>query len=453
MAVTFVSESASSGVAGGDVTVTKPAGLAVGDLMLAIGVTTAAQTITPPGTWSTHPQSISTARPLFYRVADAADVAAANFLFVTSGAATGAVAICAYRGVDPVTPLAGTAGSVSTGSTTLTITAANPSVAATLVQLVIKLNLATWTPPGTVSPERWDHTIAGVGSTAGGHETVPSGSTGTRAWVASAGAASGVGYAVPVREATQTVTPSGFDLAVDFGTPTLVPNQFLSVTGFDLAVDFGTPAVIPDQFVTVTGFDLTVDFGTPAVIPDQQVTVTGFDLNVEFGTPTLQSTVTPDGFDLPILFGAPTVIPDQQIAVDGFDLPILFGDPTLAAVVSVTGFDLTVEFGTPAVISDDVLAVTGFDLTVTFGTVTLAGQPFVTATVFDHETGLPVGAGAVVQLFDADGTLIDTTVTEADGSYIFHLPQGFTDDVFTVVRVTIDATEYQGVSELCPVQT
>lgn len=421
---------------------------------MAIGVTTAAQTITPPGTWSTHPQSISTARPLFYRVADAADVAAASFLFVTSGAATGAVAICAYRGVDPVNPLAGTAGSVSTGSTSVVITAANPSVAATLVQLVIKLNLATWTPPGTVSPERWDHTIAGVGSTAGGHETVPSGSTGTRTWTASAGAASGVGYAVPVREATQTVSPAGFDLTVDFGTPTLVPDQFVTVTGFDLTVDFGTATVIPDQFVTVTGFDLNVEFGTPTVMPDQQVTVAGFDVTVEFGTPTIQGSVAPDGFDLPVLFGTPTVIPDQQLSPDGFDLPVLFGDPTLATVVTVTGFDLSVDFGTATPILDNVLPVTGFDLNVTFGAVTLTGQPFVTAVVYDHETGLPVGAGAVVQLFNAvTGELIDTTTTGADGSYLFHLPQGFVDDVFTVVRVQIDGTDYQGVSEICPVQT
>lgn len=451
MAVTFVSESASSGLAGADVTVTKPVGLAVGDLMLAIGVTTAAQTITPPGPWSTHPQSISTARPLFYRVADAADVAAANFLFVTSGAATGAVAICAYRGVDPVTPLAGTAGAISTGSTSVVITAATPSVAATLVQLVIKLNLATWTPPGTVSPERWDHSIAGVGSTAGGHESVPSGSTGTRTWTASAGAAAGTGYAVPIREATQVVTVSGFDTTVQFGTA--VPKPRLPVTGFDLAVSFGTPTLVPDLLVAASGLTLTVAFGVPTLVPDQFVTPTGLALPLAFGTPALLREVAPTGFDTAVAFGSPTLIPDQQLAVTGFDLTMLFGTPSLATVRTVVGFDLPVLFGTPTLIGDGFLPVTGFNLPVVFGTATATRQPFVTATVYDHETGLPIGAGAVVQLFNADGLLLDETTTDANGVYIFHLPQGFTDEVFTVVRVTIDATEYQGVSELCPVQT
>lgn len=219
MAITWVAESAASAVAGGDPVVTKPVGLAVDDLMLAIGVTTAAQTITPPGTWSTHPQSLSTARPLYYKIADAADVAAANFTFVTSGAATCNVVISVYRGINVSNPFAGTAGVVSTASTTVTIAQATPSVAATLAHLVIKLNLNTWTPPGTVSPERWDHTISTTGSTAGGHELVAAGATGTRTWTASTGAAAGLGYIVPLREAT-TVHQKSITAVMD-GTPTM----------------------------------------------------------------------------------------------------------------------------------------------------------------------------------------------------------------------------------------
>lgn len=166
-------------------------------------------------------------------------------------------------------------------------------------------------------------------------------------------------------------------------------------------------------------------------------------------------TLTVTGFDTTVLFGAPTLIQDQFVSPAGFDVAVQFGTPTLVPdqTITATGFDLLVDFGTPTVILDNVLLVAGFDLTVSFGTVTVARQPFVTATVYDHETGLPVGAGAVVQLFDADGLLLDETVTDAGGVYIFHLPQGFTDQVFTVVRVTIDGTPYQGVSELCPVQT
>lgn len=432
MAITWVAESAAGATAGGDPVVTKPVGLAVNDLMLATGVTTTTATITPPGTWSTHPDSLSTSRPLFYKVADAGDVAAANFTFVTSGAANAIVVISAYRGVNPVTPFTGTAGVVSTSSTTVTITAANPAVPATLAQLVAKLNLNTWTPPGTVSPERWDHTISTVGSTAGGHESVAAGSTGTRTWTASTGAAAGLGYSVPLLEASQTLSVSGFAPAVAFGTVTLVQDQFVTPSGFTPSVAFGTPTLVQDQFLTVTGFAPDVDFGTPGI----------------------QQTVTPSGFTVPVQFGTPTLIPDQLVEPGGFEVSVLFGTPTLRQSIPVDGFTVPVLFGDPTVILDNVLMVSGFTPVIQFGTVTLTSQPFVTATVYDHETGLPVGAGATVQLFNAvTGELIDTTTTDAGGVYLFHLPQGFTDDVFTVVRVEINGTEYQGVSEVCPVQT
>lgn len=444
MAITWVSESASSGVAGADVTVTKPTGLAVNDLMVGIGITTAAQTITPPGNWTVHPDSLSTARPLFYRVADAADVAAANFLFVTSGAATGIVVIAAYRGVDPVTPMAGTAGVISTASTAVTIAAATPSVAATLAQLVVKLNLNTWTPPGTVSPERWDHTISGVGSTAGGHETVAAGSTGTRAWVASTGAAAGLGYAVPIREASQTVSVSGFDVAVEFGTPAL--RQTVAGTGFDLAVEFGTPTLVPDLLVTPAGFDLAVQFGTPTVIPDQFLNVSGFDLTVEFGTPTLRGTVAPSGFDLPVVFGTPTLVPDQIVTPSGFDLAVSFGTAGIAHVVQPDGLDLLVEFGTPTIIVGSFLPVDGFDLPVQFGAPTVSTELTISGTVFNHETGTAV-SGAVVRLFDDNDVKVDQVTSNPDGSFVFYLGFNPTETYYTTATWDDGGVQYTGASD------
>lgn len=420
MAITWISEAASSGVAGADVTVTKPVGLAVNDLMVGIGITTAAQTITPPANWTVHPNSLSTARPLFYRVADAADVAAANFLFVTSGAATGIVVISAYRGVDPTNPMAGTAGVISTASTAVTIAAATPSVSATLAQLVVKLNLNTWTPPGTVSPERWDHTISGVGSTAGGHESVGAGSTGTRAWVASTGAAAGLGYAVPIREAVQTVSVTGFDVAVQFGTPVLA--QTVTVTGFDVAVEFGTPTLVPDQLITPAGFDLAVDFGTPSLA--QGVQPSGFDLNVSFGTPVLR----------------------QSVPVDGFDLTVTFGTPGISHAVQPDGLDLLVEFGTPTIIVGSFLPVAGFDLPVQFGTPTVSTEMTISGTVFNHETGTVV-AGAVVRLFDDNDVKVDQVTSGPDGSFLFLLGFAPTDTYYTTATWDDGGVQFTGASD------
>jgi hypothetical protein len=230
--------------------------------------------------------------------------------------------------------------------------------------------------------------------------------------------------------------------------------QTVTVTGFAPTVVFGTPTLVPDQQITVTGFAPVVVFGTPTLVEDQFLTPSGFAPDVDFGTPSLSQAVLPSGFTVPVLFGSPTLVPDQLVEPPGFAVTVDFGTPTLAQLLAVDGFTPSIDFGVPTVILDNVLAVTGFSVPVVFGTATVQRQPFVTATVFDHETGLPVGAGAVVQLFNSvTGELIDTTVTDASGVYLFHLPQGFTDDVFTVVRVTIDGTEYQGVSEVCPVQT
>jgi hypothetical protein len=217
-AVTWVAEAADGRTLGADPVVLNP-GLAVNDLMLAVGATSGAQTLTPPAGWGTHPDSISTARPLYYKFADASDVAAASFTFVASGASNAAVVISVYRNVSLTNPFVGTAGSVSTASTSVSISAAVPTGSCFLAQIVLKMSNNTWTPPGTVSPERWDHTVGSVivASTAGGHETVAAGSTGIRTWVASAGAGAGVGYSVGLRQSTIEQSLS----AVMDGTPLL----------------------------------------------------------------------------------------------------------------------------------------------------------------------------------------------------------------------------------------
>lgn len=348
-------------------------------------------------------------------------------------------------------PIGLTNSNSATGVTTIPTTSlgAGVQVDSLLVHVVWSFNARTYTPPAgftrqTANASQRLHLSTMVSP--GGATGNVNGSMGT------AGMTGALLFEI-LPESAQTVNVSGFDLAVQFGTPSLT--QSVVTAGFDLLVEFGTPTLVPDQLITPAGFDLAVEFGTPTVIGDQQLAVSGFDLAVSFGTPALLQGVSADGFDLPVLFGTPTLVPDQVVTPNGFDLPLEFGTTTVTPVSTllVDGFDLAVVFGDPTLILDNVLPVTGFDLNVTFGTVTLTGQPFVTATVYDHETGLPVGAGAVVQLFDADGTLLDETTTDASGVYLFHLPMGFTDDVFTVVRVTIGGTDYQGVSDICVVQS
>lgn len=493
MAVTWIAEAAATASAGGDPVVTKPTGTAQFDLMLAMGVTTGAQTITPPAGWNTHPQSNSTARPLYWKLAGGSEPA--NYTFVTSGAANCLVVISTYRGVDQTSPFAGTAGFISTSSLAMTISAATPSIACYLAQMVVKLSVCTFTPPATVGTDDWDHSPTAVGSTAGGDELVAAGSTGTRVWTASIGAAQGAGYSVPLRPAITTLAVTGFDIAVQFGTTTLAQEQTLSATGFDVAVQFGTPTLVQDQAVTPAGFDLAVQYGTPSLLQEQVVSPAGFDVDVEYGEPDLlqhvapggfdvdveygtpsltqgqiiepdgfdvaveygapalvfDQAVEPDGFDLSVSFGTPTLLQEQIVAPDGFDLDVEFGSPEALLRVAPDGFDLTVEFGDPTLAFDAAVHPVGFDLDVEFGTPSLNFQPLVTGTVFNHETGVHVGAGVEVKLFDDNDLLIATTVTDVNGVFAFARPIGDTDLYWTLATYSIGPIQYHGVSDRgCP---
>lgn len=80
---------------GATCTVTKPTGLAVGDMMCAMAISHSdsgtAPTVTPPAGWSTYTSYTDESfmiQYVFYKVADSADVAASNFSFTHSGTNT-----------------------------------------------------------------------------------------------------------------------------------------------------------------------------------------------------------------------------------------------------------------------------------------------------------------------------------------------------------------------------
>ena len=109
MAITLRSVGASPGANSAKCIITKPAGLALGDFMLAHVVNKATSgTITPPANWTiigAQSNTASSRSALFYKFADAADVAASTFTFTlgTTGRNRGEMA--AWLGVDTSSPI------------------------------------------------------------------------------------------------------------------------------------------------------------------------------------------------------------------------------------------------------------------------------------------------------------------------------------------------------------
>jgi hypothetical protein len=116
--------------------VEKPAGLSVGDLMVAHVMARDRATndidITPPDEWSTIRQekdSSTFGTGLFWKIADAADVAASDFTFTWAESASHKGIITAWTGHDPTSPINANEGQINAASTTVTSDGLTPSVA------------------------------------------------------------------------------------------------------------------------------------------------------------------------------------------------------------------------------------------------------------------------------------------------------------------------------------
>lgn len=153
-------------------TVTKPTGLAVGDFMLALGnANKIGITGVPTGFTLLDNQDAGTnlyRNFVYWKVADANDVAASNFVW-TNGDANAPIwaAISAYRGVDPQGGIHASAATVQTTTEPQT----TPSVTTTIPTLVVRSRTIRCSDSGTAG----DSTFTGSGNErfdSGNHSTV-----------------------------------------------------------------------------------------------------------------------------------------------------------------------------------------------------------------------------------------------------------------------------------------
>lgn len=212
------------------------------------------------------------------------------------------------------------------------------------------------------------------------------------------------------------------------------------------------------RFITGTQGGVAIRVDTPVLGTLQTVAPGGVDSRATVGAPTVVPgpvTVAPGGINSTALLGAPTLVLGQVVVSPaGIDSRAAVGAPTLIpgpVVVEPDGIDASATVGEPVVLLLQIIAPAGVNSSASVGTPTIATQPTVTGTVFNHETGAPVGAGVTVKLFDDNDLLIDTTVTDASGAYLFYRPFGDTDLYWTLAYYDVLGVQYEGVSNRgCP---
>lgn len=170
--------------------VTKPTGLAVGDLMLAFVAANKAGMTAPSGftqIGSEHDSSANAySSDAYYKVATSGDVAASNFTFTNGDNSSPMIAvIMAYRGVDTTSPINASNFTISTGTTAGKTCPSVTTTASCMVvrSLFVRLTSGTTNFSSTVTNERFDNgnrsTVGywGAGYDAGSENSA--GSTGT----------------------------------------------------------------------------------------------------------------------------------------------------------------------------------------------------------------------------------------------------------------------------------
>jgi hypothetical protein len=180
----------------------KPAGVASGDMMLVAIYTgdAASASITPPSGWTelrTYAPNSFFRFSVFYRVAGASEGASYSF---TVGDVDTVGAISAYRGGETGAP----ASTISTGLSGTSLAA--PSITTTEANTMIisivggdegAASAKSWTPPSGVT-ERSDRYLGSLSLAVGDFTQASAGATGTKTWISSHSLTKGVGVTIGI---------------------------------------------------------------------------------------------------------------------------------------------------------------------------------------------------------------------------------------------------------------
>ena len=213
--VTTVSSStAGSTTAASAVSVSRPAAVATGDVLIAhINVNNAADVVTAPAGWApvVDPLSVNARATLlaYYKVVSNAANEPASYTWQLSVAETWNAGITAYRGVDTATPFdtaAATASNDVTAAASLTVPGVSTSTNGAIVVGAVGLNNAvTAVNPPTGWTESWESTGAQVAELA--HRARPTaGPTGDATWTFGT-AATSAGWVRALRPAAAVAPP------------------------------------------------------------------------------------------------------------------------------------------------------------------------------------------------------------------------------------------------------
>jgi len=140
--ISLRSVGASPGANSSNCIITKPAGLAVGDFMLAHVVNKATSgTITPPANWTiigAQSNTASSRSALFYKFADAADVAASTFTFTLGTTGRNRGEMGAWLGVNTTTPINVANQQINSAGTSIAVP--SPTVTTGCLVLIVGSN-------------------------------------------------------------------------------------------------------------------------------------------------------------------------------------------------------------------------------------------------------------------------------------------------------------------------
>lgn len=245
MAVAFRSQSTTSFANATTSVVTKPTGLAVGDLMIAqFSADSTAYTYTPASGFTlidTITGGANRMSKIYYKVADSSDVAASNFTFTISSSGNCSANIMAFSGASVPQPIFSNSKVVDSSSV-LSIPSINVLANSIIVQCMVTASGGTASASGyaiaTSNPswtEAYDINVSTVMSHASAYSAVRSASTATGAGsitIASGSALTGGALMLSIPP-DQSISQTDTITSSETRTLNLTFNQIDTVTSSD----------------------------------------------------------------------------------------------------------------------------------------------------------------------------------------------------------------------------